>query len=146
MYLKSCPGANVRKSRHVTGKNVSDSDSDMEVTLHGGRGAKGGTGVGNAATTPGAGSSVSKKKFSSVLFPPVRKEIAGLQPIEKRMCPMDGCDSSGHLGEFVKKAFSNVGTPILYGFASQFSHDRNLHPSFTTIFDRKSSWEPLHKK
>ena len=113
MYLKSCPGANVRKSRHVTGKNVSDSDSDMEVTLHGGRGAKGGTGVGNAATTPGAGSSVAKKKFSSVLFPPVRKEIAGLQPIEKRMCPMVGCDSSGHLGEFVKKAFSNTDTPLL---------------------------------
>ncbi len=100
MYLKCCIGANVRKSRHVTGKNVSDSDSDMEVTLHGGRGAKGGTGAGNA-TTPGAGS-VSKKKFSSVLFPPVRKEIAGLQPIEKRMCPMVGCDSSGHLGKFVK--------------------------------------------
>jgi hypothetical protein len=103
MCFKPSPGANVRKSRHVTGKNVSDSDSDMEVTLHGGRGAKGGTGVGNSTTTPGAGSSVSKKKSTSVLFPPVRKEIAGLQPIEKRMCPMVGCDSSGHLGKFVKK-------------------------------------------
>ena len=84
-------GANVRKSRHVTGKNVSDSDSDTEMTSRGAKGLPAGVGTPN----------VPKKKLS-VLFPPVRKEIPGLLPIEKRMCPMQGCDSSGHLGKFLQ--------------------------------------------
>ena len=81
----------------MTGKNVSDSDSDMEVTL---TKAKSTTMLGNSST-PISGS-VAKKKFTAVLFPAVRKEIAGLQPIEKRLCPMQGCDSSGHMGQYKK--------------------------------------------
>ena len=91
----------------MTGKNVSDSDSDMEVTL---TKAKSTTMLGNSST-PISGS-VAKKKFTAVLFPAVRKEIAGLQPIEKRLCPMQGCDSSGHMGQYLKKCVLHISVKI----------------------------------
>ena len=80
-------GANVRKSRHVTGKNVSDSDTDAENSSR------------LPKPVPGVATPNAPKKKTSVLFPPVRKEIPGLPPMEKRMCPMPTCDSSGHLGK-----------------------------------------------
>lgn len=70
----------------MTGKNVSDSDSDIENSTR-------------VTMKPVVGTQNNLKKKLSVLFPPVRKEIPGLPPMEKRMCPMQGCDSSGHLGE-----------------------------------------------
>ena len=33
-------------------------------------------------------------------LPPVRRDLDGMPPIEERKCPVSGCDSSGHLGEF----------------------------------------------
>jgi len=81
-----------RKSRHVTGKHVSESDTDGEVNTS--------TKI-SSQNTPQGG----QKKRTTVLFPPVRKEIDGVPPMEKRNCPMVGCDSSGHLGIFSRIFF-----------------------------------------
>ncbi len=52
-------------------------------------------GVGSLSSASGS--------FSAANLPPVRRNIDGLPAIETRKCPVPGCDSFGHLGEYAKE-------------------------------------------
>lgn len=81
-------GSNLRKSRHVTGKNVTESDSEIDGSTNN--------------VTPNVSHSVAQnvaKKKASPLLPQVRHDVDGLPPIETRRCPLQDCDSLGHLGK-----------------------------------------------
>ena len=91
----------------MTGKKFADSDSDADADV---------------VVAP---SVVQKKRQTGAILPPVRHSIDGLAPIETRRCPVQGCDSMGHLGkaearyrEFISQENDNssVKNPIMFGF------------------------------
>ena len=48
-------------------------------------------------------------------------ENTPLPPIEKRKCPVEGCDSSGHLGGLYEKHFSVEACPVFHNLTKDES-------------------------
>ena len=112
-------GTNVRKSKFLTGKNYADSESETEV------------GQGNE--TP----SSPRKRMNSTSKPdvkqangmptsgaasllPVRRDIDDLPPMESCKCPINGCDSSGHLNGRNDRHFTPEACPMYHNTTKQW--------------------------
>lgn len=97
--LTRSSSARIRKSKHVLGKKVSDSDSEPEATIS--NKSSGTTGKRKPATAKGKSSSIGNRKaqlkdISSYSgSAPSSQESCTTPTVEERKCPMAGCDSSG---------------------------------------------------
>lgn len=101
---KSTRSANTRKSKHVLGKNVySDSDSDTEST-------KRSSSHSPVKKAPSSTKGKAKKKLENVENKSKGNDIL----IEERTCPLDGCNSTGHISGKIPKHFTLEACPIYH--------------------------------
>ena len=161
--LTRSSSARIRKSKHVLGKNISDSESESEAT----------TGAGAANTTKSSGGSASaaaavpsgkrkptssKGKASSATAStsssgrkkndpkdqsassysggsaPSSQEGRSSPVVEERKCPMAGCDSTGHLNGKSERHLSLQGCPSYH----------NLTMAECTILSQKAESQLSH--
>jgi histone acetyltransferase MYST2 len=120
-------GANVRKSRYITGKNLADSESEAEATE---AATPSSTSPRKRINSASAGSTTTTKQdlklysngMSSQLLP-VRRDLDGLDPIEQRKCPIAGCDSSGHLNGKMDRHFLAEACPIYHNITKKWCRE-----------------------
>ena len=129
-------GANVRKSKFLTGKNYADSESETE----------GGQGNETPSSPRKRMNSTSKSDVKqanglaasgAASLLPVRRDLDGLSPMEERKCPVSGCDSSGHLNGRLDRHFTAEACPVYHNTTKKWCQ------SFRSDVTKKSN---LRKK
>lgn len=101
---KSTRSANTRKSKHVLGKNIfSDTDSDTESTKR--------SSSRSPVKRPGTAATKGKNKNKR---PDAKNRAAEITIKEERKCPMDGCDSNGHLNGKLDRHFILEACPLYH--------------------------------
>jgi len=99
---KQARGSTVKKSVHVTGrKDDSESESDQEER----------------------GKSPSKRSTRPTL-PKSTKARPEYDPIERRNCPVPGCDSRGHLSGKLDRHFTHDACPLYHNTSQQECRER----------------------
>lgn len=105
MPRKLTRSASMRKSKHVLGKTVySDTDSDTEST-------KRSLSPSPVKKAPAKGKTKNTKKADSKI------RNSGVQIDEERKCPMEGCDSVGHLSGKYDKHFTLEACPAYHNIS-----------------------------
>uniref|UniRef100_A0A182VTY8 Histone acetyltransferase n=1 Tax=Anopheles minimus TaxID=112268 RepID=A0A182VTY8_9DIPT len=123
--------ASTRKSKHLLGKNASETDSDVESVKN----AASKSPAKKAPTVPSKGKA--KNNIANALSSkrandkPLTKELLVEEaPIERR-CPLEKCDSLGHMGGQFEKHFTLEACPMYHNMTieqtKQLLHDRKLH-------------------
>uniref|UniRef100_A0A182QGN8 Histone acetyltransferase n=1 Tax=Anopheles farauti TaxID=69004 RepID=A0A182QGN8_9DIPT len=106
--------ASTRKSKHLLGKNASETDSDADSTKQ--------SASKSPAKKPSAVPSKGKAKnnISNALSSkrandkPVAKELLIEEAPVERRCPLDKCDSLGHMGGQLEKHFTLEACPMYH--------------------------------
>lgn len=107
--------ASTRKSKHLTGKNIfTDTDSDTESTKR------------SLSRSPVKRAPISTKgkAKNSKRNDPKSKGIESTTIIEERKCPLECCDSIGHLGGKQEKHFTIEACPIFHNVSAQTCKDQ----------------------
>ncbi|CAG9865209.1 unnamed protein product [Phyllotreta striolata] len=98
--------ANARKSKHVLGKNVySDTDSDTESTKR------------SLSRSPAKKSHAASAKGKTKKRNEGRKKTNESQLEEERSCPLENCDSRGHVSGKYDKHFTLEACPAYHNLA-----------------------------
>ncbi|XP_050079004.1 histone acetyltransferase KAT7 [Anopheles maculipalpis] len=123
--------ASTRKSKHLLGKNASETDSDVESVKNSASKSP----AKKAPSVPSKGkaknnltNSLSSKRATDR---PIAKEVLVEEaPIERR-CPMERCDSMGHMGGQFEKHFTLEACPMYHNMSieqtKQLMTERKLH-------------------
>lgn len=108
--------SSTRKSKHLIGKNASETDSDADSVKR--SASKSPVKKAPVATAKGKAKNSSKKKDAVV------KEllIEEPEPVENR-CPLLHCDSTGHLGGQFERHFTLEGCPMFHNMTAQHTKD-----------------------
>lgn len=107
MPRKLTRSSSMRKSKHVLGKNVySDTDSDTESTKR------------SLSPSPVKKAPVvTKGKTKNNKKNDANSKNTGIQIEEERKCPMEGCNSLGHLSGKFDKHFTLEGCPAYHNIS-----------------------------
>ena len=93
-----------------------------------------------------ASSKPSANGFKEVTFPPVRRDLDGLTPMQERKCPIQDCDSSGHLNGKLDRHFTPEACPIYHNttkkwcqsFKNEVNKKNNVRKKALTVLATKS--------
>ncbi|XP_018329602.1 histone acetyltransferase KAT7 isoform X2 [Agrilus planipennis] len=116
--------ANTRKSKHVIGVVYSDSDSDTESTKR------------SLSRSPVKRAPVTAKGKTKITKNPKRNSEIPI--LEERKCPIDGCNSSGHLGGRFEKHFTIEACPIYHNLTAQQCKEQQIERKKREDFRKKA--------
>jgi len=124
-------GANVRKSKFITGKNYEESGSETENFTEAPTPTSPRKRINSSSMASSTKASTSthdsKKEFKQLSngeiaasLLPVRRDLDDLTPMEHRKCPIQGCDSSGHLNGKLDRHFTAEACPIYHNVTKKW--------------------------
>uniref|UniRef100_A0A182YFV4 Histone acetyltransferase n=1 Tax=Anopheles stephensi TaxID=30069 RepID=A0A182YFV4_ANOST len=112
--------ASTRKSKHLLGKNASETDSDAEIPAK------------KAPSVPSKGkakNSIANSLSSKRANDKPKELLIEEAPVERR-CPLEKCDSMGHMGGQFEKHFTLEACPMYHNMSTdqtkQLLHERKL--------------------
>ena len=121
----------MRKSKFITGKNYEESGSETENFTEAPTPTSPRKRINSSSMASSTKASTSrddsKKEFKTFAngeiaasLLPVRRELEDLTPMEHRKCPIQGCDSSGHLNGKLDRHFAAEACPIYHNVTKKW--------------------------
>lgn len=110
--------SSTRKSKHLLGKNPSETDSDAESVKRSASKSP----VKKAPIVPTKGKAKNSSKKKDAVVKELQIEEPEPQPVENR-CPLVACDSTGHLGGQFERHFILEACPMYHNMVSQQTKD-----------------------